>query len=112
MVKIMDESQENSKDLVQLARLALAGRPQDVQTYILRMTRKYQQKLPDLAGPTGAANPGCPDPAISASQRNRGCDPRGYGHPPATASARGGCRRGARTNLVGGPTAADGSASS
>ena len=52
-MKIMDESQENSKDLVQLARLALAGRPQDVQTYILRMSRKYQQKLPDLAGSWG-----------------------------------------------------------
>ena len=50
---MMDESQDNSKDLVQLARLALAGRPQDVQTYILRMSRKYQQKLPDLAAQLG-----------------------------------------------------------
>jgi SpoVK/Ycf46/Vps4 family AAA+-type ATPase len=45
----MDESKEKMKDLVQLARLALAGRPQDVQTYILRMSRKYQPLLPDLA---------------------------------------------------------------
>lgn len=45
----MDDSREKSKDLVQLARLALAGRPQDVQTYVLRMSRKYQPSLPDLA---------------------------------------------------------------
>ena len=45
----MDENQEKSKDLVQLARLALSGRPQDVQTYVLRMARKYQQSIPELA---------------------------------------------------------------
>ncbi len=45
----MDELKEKSKDLVQLARLALSGRPQDVQTYVLRMTRKYQQSAPELA---------------------------------------------------------------
>lgn len=49
----MDESHENNKDLVQLARLAMAGRPQDVQTYILRLSRKYQQKLPELAAQLG-----------------------------------------------------------
>ena len=49
----MDESQEKSKDLVQLARLAMAGRPQDIQTYILRLSRKYQQKLPELARQLG-----------------------------------------------------------
>lgn len=44
----MDESKEKDKDLVQLSRLALAGRPQDVQTYVLRMSRKYQKLLPEL----------------------------------------------------------------
>ena len=36
-------------DVVHLARLALAGRPQDVQTYIRRLARRYQSQLPDLA---------------------------------------------------------------
>ncbi len=45
----MGESTEQSKDLVQLARLALAGRPQDVQTYVLRLSRKYQRHFPELA---------------------------------------------------------------
>ncbi len=44
----MDEQAEKTKDLVQLARLALAGRPQDVQTYVTRMSRKYQKLVPDL----------------------------------------------------------------
>lgn len=44
----MDELQEQSKDLVQLARLALTGRTQDIQTYIHRMARKYQKLAPDL----------------------------------------------------------------
>jgi SpoVK/Ycf46/Vps4 family AAA+-type ATPase len=44
----MDESKEKEKDLVQLSRLALAGRPQDIQTYILRMSRKYQKLAPEL----------------------------------------------------------------
>jgi SpoVK/Ycf46/Vps4 family AAA+-type ATPase len=46
----MDELQEKNKDLVQLARLALAGRPQDIQTYIQRMARKYQKLAPELGG--------------------------------------------------------------
>lgn len=46
----MDELQEKSKDLVQLARLALAGRPQDIQTYVQRMARKYQKLVPELGG--------------------------------------------------------------
>ena len=45
----MDEQREKTKDLVQLARLALAGRPQDVQTYVTRMSRKYQKLVPELA---------------------------------------------------------------
>jgi SpoVK/Ycf46/Vps4 family AAA+-type ATPase len=44
----MDESKETSHDLVQLARLALTGRMQDVQTYVTRMSRKYQKTQPDL----------------------------------------------------------------
>jgi len=46
--KIVDEQSEKTKDLVQLARLALAGRPQDVQTYVIRMSRKYQKLVPEL----------------------------------------------------------------
>jgi SpoVK/Ycf46/Vps4 family AAA+-type ATPase len=44
-----DDKNERSKDLVQLARLAMGGRPQDIQTYVLRMSRKYRRELPDLA---------------------------------------------------------------
>jgi len=44
----VDEQAEKTKDLVQLARLALAGRPQDVQTYVTRMSRKYRKLVPDL----------------------------------------------------------------
>lgn len=45
----MEESTEQSKDLVQLARLALTGRPQDIQTYVARMSRKYQKLSPELS---------------------------------------------------------------
>jgi len=45
----VDEQSEKTRDLVQLARLALAGRPQDVQTYVTRMSRKYQKLVPELA---------------------------------------------------------------
>jgi SpoVK/Ycf46/Vps4 family AAA+-type ATPase len=48
MEMAMDESKEKGKDLVQLSRLALAGRPQDVHTYVLRMTRKYRKVAPEL----------------------------------------------------------------
>ena len=44
----MDEITEKTKDIVQLSRLALAGRPQDVQTYVTRMSRKYQKLAPEL----------------------------------------------------------------
>ncbi len=44
----MDETTDQGKDLVQLARLALAGRPQDIQTYVTRMSRKYQKLAPRL----------------------------------------------------------------
>lgn len=45
----MGEVGEQEKDLVQLARLALTGRLQDVQTYVVRMSRKYQKLSPALA---------------------------------------------------------------
>jgi SpoVK/Ycf46/Vps4 family AAA+-type ATPase len=45
----MDETKKTVDDIVHLARLALAGRPQDVQTYIRRMARRYQGQLPELA---------------------------------------------------------------
>ncbi len=45
----MDDIGENTDYIVQLARLALTGRPQDVQTYIRRLARRYQGQLPDLA---------------------------------------------------------------
>lgn len=38
-----------AEDLVQIARLALAGRPQDVQTYIQRLARRYRLSVPALA---------------------------------------------------------------
>lgn len=44
----MDNSQEQSKDLVHLSRLALAGRVQDVQTYVVRMARRYKKRIPEL----------------------------------------------------------------
>lgn len=44
----MDEVREKDKDLVQLARLALSGRPQDIQTYVTRMSRKYSKLSPEL----------------------------------------------------------------
>lgn len=45
----MDDSKETASDIVQLVRLALAGRPQDIQTYVLRMARKYKSRAPELS---------------------------------------------------------------
>jgi SpoVK/Ycf46/Vps4 family AAA+-type ATPase len=45
----MAKNEDNLDELVQMARLALAGRPQDVQTYIRRLARRYQGELPALA---------------------------------------------------------------
>src|SRR5580698_2725901 len=36
-------------ELVQIARLALTGRPQDVQLYIRRLAKRYQGALPGIA---------------------------------------------------------------
>ena len=45
----MDDTEIKPDELVQIARLALAGRPQDVQTYIRRLARRYQGTLPAVA---------------------------------------------------------------
>ncbi len=45
----MDDIGIKSEELVQVARLALAGRPQDVQSYIRRLARRYQGALPAVA---------------------------------------------------------------
>jgi SpoVK/Ycf46/Vps4 family AAA+-type ATPase len=45
----MADTDIKEDDLVQIARLALAGRPQDVQAYIRRLARRYQGALPAVA---------------------------------------------------------------
>lgn len=45
----MDESDIQTEDMLQMARLALTGRQQDVQTYIRRLARRYRGALPELA---------------------------------------------------------------
>jgi SpoVK/Ycf46/Vps4 family AAA+-type ATPase len=45
----MSGKEPKADEIVQIARLALAGRPQDVQTYIRRLARKYQGSLPAVA---------------------------------------------------------------
>ncbi len=45
----MAEKSLKEDELVQVARLALAGRPQDVQTYIRRLARRYHVELPAVA---------------------------------------------------------------
>src|ERR1035437_6061932 len=45
----MGDSDRRDDDIVQIARLALAGRPQDVQAYIRRLARRYQGTLPAVA---------------------------------------------------------------
>jgi hypothetical protein len=37
------------EELVQIARLALTGRPQDVQLYIRRLAKRYQSAFPGIA---------------------------------------------------------------
>jgi SpoVK/Ycf46/Vps4 family AAA+-type ATPase len=51
---MMDDNVVNSKDLVQLARLALAGKKQDVQVYIRRLINRYHVALPELADQLGS----------------------------------------------------------
>jgi SpoVK/Ycf46/Vps4 family AAA+-type ATPase len=50
---VPDESITKTNELVHLARLAMAGRPQDIQTYIRRLARRYQGQLPELASELG-----------------------------------------------------------
>lgn len=45
----VDESKISEEELVQMARLALAGRPQDVQTFLRRLARRHRAELPGLA---------------------------------------------------------------
>lgn len=45
----MAEKRIKDDEIVQIARLALAGRPQDVQAYIRRLARRYQGELPTVA---------------------------------------------------------------
>lgn len=45
----MAKSNIKEDELVQIARLALAGRPQDVQAYVRRLARRYQGELPVIA---------------------------------------------------------------
>lgn len=44
-----DENKISEEELVQIARLALAGRPQDVQTFLRRLARRHRAELPGLA---------------------------------------------------------------
>jgi len=45
----MADKRKNKDELVQIARLALSGRPQDVQAYIRRLAHRYQAEMPALA---------------------------------------------------------------
>jgi SpoVK/Ycf46/Vps4 family AAA+-type ATPase len=45
----MGDKETKDEDIVHIARLALAGRPQDVQAYIRRLARRYQGSRPDVA---------------------------------------------------------------
>src|SRR3984893_12035881 len=45
----MADNDIKTEEIVQIARLALAGRPQDVQAYIRRLARRYQGELPTVA---------------------------------------------------------------
>jgi MoxR-like ATPase len=44
-----DEVGIKDKELVQIARLALTGRPQDVQTFLRRLARRHQGESPEFA---------------------------------------------------------------
>lgn len=45
----MDIAEELAKDLAQMTRLALSGRPQDVQALVVRLCRKYRKDDPGLS---------------------------------------------------------------
>ncbi len=46
---VVDDNGQLERDLVQLARLAMSGREQDVQTYVLRTARRWRTRRPALA---------------------------------------------------------------
>lgn len=45
----LEYNRMESDDLVQLARLAMVGRPQDVQAFVQRLARRYRNSIPDLS---------------------------------------------------------------
>jgi SpoVK/Ycf46/Vps4 family AAA+-type ATPase len=45
----MEDTQLRGEDLVQLARLAMAGRSQDIQAYVQRLARRYRVSVPELS---------------------------------------------------------------
>lgn len=45
----MDENRINDEDIVQLSRLALTGRQQDIRMFILRLSRKLRATVPEVA---------------------------------------------------------------
>jgi SpoVK/Ycf46/Vps4 family AAA+-type ATPase len=50
----MEDKAIETIDLVQLARLALAGKPKDVQLYVRRLINRYRIAVPELAEQLGA----------------------------------------------------------
>lgn len=50
----MDDSKNNRDEVVHLARLALAGRSQDVELFLRRMAKRHRTDLPELAEQLGA----------------------------------------------------------
>lgn len=45
-----DDTDRLADDIVQLARLALAGRTQDVRLFLRRLSRRYRETIPEMAG--------------------------------------------------------------
>lgn len=54
MAELADPLTQLSQDVVQLSRLALTGRAQDVQLFVRRLARRYQGTLPQLVSPLNA----------------------------------------------------------
>lgn len=50
----MEDTRINYKDLVHLARLALDGRPKDIQLFVRRLLNRYRLDIPELAEELGA----------------------------------------------------------
>src|SRR5579872_2807764 len=45
----MEENNTKADDLVQLARLSLVGRTQDIQVFVQRLARRYRASAPELS---------------------------------------------------------------